>query len=213
MERRISLQLVLSVLVGVAVVAYLGMILWLSSKKPDSSTQEGSMQVVEATVKITLVAAQEVEISFSSKQAPQDSDDVILVFPSGTPEDTFTIRISSRELNTLSESGIPGWQHLNVINIEIVDKDNALIDAPVDVCFILNDENWNQLITNPNSYRVEYFDENITPASWAPLAQTIMNERHMICGQATQLSLFALSTNNANQIIPITGATNEPYRP
>jgi len=213
MERRPSLQLILSILVGIGVVIYLGMILYLSSKKPDSSTQEGAMQVVQATIKITLEPEQEVEISFSSKLAPPNTDDVVLVFPSGTPDETFTIRISSRDLNTLSESGIPGWQHINVINVEIINKDNGPIDVPVDVCFVLSDENWSLFMTNPDSYRVEYFDESFSPASWIPLTKTSMEERHMVCGQTTNLSLFALSTKNIDQVIPLTGGTREPYQP
>lgn len=213
MERRPSLRLILSIVVGVAVVIYLGMILYLSSRKPDSSTQEGAMQVFQATIEITLEPAREVEISFSSKMAPPDMDDVVLVFPSGTPDETYTIRISSRDLDTLSEVGVPGWQHLNVINVEIMNKENAPIEVPMEVCFVLTNESWNEFITTPGSFRVEFFDETLSPASWIPLTQNILDDRHMICGMATKLSLFALSTNNVNQITPPEAGTHEPYRP
>jgi len=77
---------------------------------------------------------------------------------------------------------------------------------------VLNDAALADYKENPQNYRVEYFNEDVSPASWDPLPKQTYLTRRLVCGQTDNAGLFALAVYS-DQPVPVTGESPQPYQP
>jgi len=73
--------------------------------------------------------------------------------------------------------------------------ESVVLMQPVLLCFHLAPDQWAAQQTDPGTYRVEAFDESMTPPEWHPLTPAPGWDPEQVCGLVEHLSLFGLSRN------------------
>jgi hypothetical protein len=180
-----------------------GLVVMQGLLRPDSSTQSGGVQFVQATQEVNPGQAMTVA-----------AGPVTVYVPQGATNQPGTIAIIPREANLFPTAGDTVWTRPQVVNIEFHDPQgtpypSATFSQPVEVCFQLSQDQWNDYSARPDAYQVHYYAEDQNPPHWVLLPVTNHPDKLQICGQTDHFSLFALAVK-ANASIPITGVTPFP---
>ena len=138
-------------------------------------------------------------------------DDVTIYVPSNATNQEGTISIAAAQPNLLVVTDNTEWRLHKVANLQFQSPDGEAVpdisfSQPVDVCFRLTEEQWQEFSTQPGIYQVRHYIEGANPPYWEVLPQTTYPDQLQVCGQAYQLSAFALAIRVDTQV-PITGST------
>jgi hypothetical protein len=177
-------------------------------RPPQSSTQDGSMNFVQATESFT-----------SGVDITINVDSVTVHVPRNAINETGSIFITLRESDLFPAAGEPGWIRPQVVNVEFrnsqgIPSPQVTFLSPMEICFTLNQEQWTDFSTRPDAYHVQYYAEQRNPPRWESLSTKTYLERLQICGLTNHLSLFSLAIM-LQVVVPATGDTSipGPYAP
>jgi hypothetical protein len=101
------------------------------------------------------------------------------------------------------------WILLRVVTVEFQSPDGRTLSgvsfsAPVEICFQLTQEQWQAYTKEPDSFRVQYYAELMSPPRWEMLPPSTYPDRLQLCGQTHDLSVFGLAVQ-VQPGIPVTG--------
>lgn len=180
-----------SLVVGVIVLVVL-----IGLGRPESSTQNGSIEFYRAAQEI--VVGQEIVIGVNNATlyVPKDAINMagsIFIFP--------------REPNLFTPPGDTTWIRPLVVNVEFRDSAGTPIPhikfvKPAEICFRITKERWKDYTNHPNEYQVQTYSEEKNPPTWEPLQMVTHPERLQLCGVIDHLTLFALATKPGT-LIPL----------
>jgi hypothetical protein len=156
-----------------------------------------------------------IEILFGAPPAPArdarvfSQDDVTIYMPSDATEldGTLFIAVAGPNLSLVLDD--IRWFLLRVATVEFRSPDGRTLSgvsfsAPVEICFQLTEEQWQAYTEKPDSYRVQYYADLMSPPRWEALPQSTYPDRFQLCGQTHDLSVFGLAVQ-AQPGIPVTG--------
>jgi hypothetical protein len=194
----------LAILVAFILTASLvGLVVLQGLVRPDSSTQSGSIQFIQATKMVTPGQDMTVKVGTVTVYLPKDA-----------ASEPGTISIIPREANLFPTTGDTVWTRPQVVNIEYQNNlgtpyPGLVFNQAAEVCFELTQDQWNDYSWRPDAYQVHSYAEDQNPPHWVLLPTTNRSQTRELCGQTTHLSLFALAVK-ADVNIPITGFTPFP---
>jgi hypothetical protein len=179
----------------------LALVLTLGLRKPESSTQDGAIEFVQADGNL-----------IPGEDATLVMDNVTVYVPSEAIKETGSIFITSRELDLLPISDDLEWNRIQVVNVEYKDVEgnlhtHATFPSPVEICFQITAEEWSDYLQQPDDVQVQTYIEQ--EKMWESLKMVTHPVEYELCGETSHLSLFALAVRQ-KMIIPVTGATPTP---
>jgi hypothetical protein len=103
------------------------------------------------------------------------------------------------------------WTRTEVVIVEFLDMERRAVRGitfakPIEICFRLDEEEWQSFTAAPDAYQVQIYAEDKNPAVWEALPIVTYPEQSQVCGQTTHLSIFGLATR-LEPGIPVTGPT------
>lgn len=103
------------------------------------------------------------------------------------------------------------WTRTEVVIVEFLDMNGRALPGitfanPIEICFHLDEEQWQSFTVSPDSFQVQIYTEDRNPSAWEALPMTTHPEEFQVCGQTTHLSIFGLATRLEGEI-PVTGPT------
>ena len=179
------------------------------NQSPASSTQETEAILIQGTALVT--AGKSVVVS------TPDGDFSINVPPDAI-ESGGSLVVVEREPNLFAESAQDlerVWLRPRIVNVVYRNSRNEIINdpvfqQPVELCFLLNENEWARYLRLPQDHQIQYYKETETPKKWVGL-KTYANElNRTLCARVDHLTLFALSIQGAP--MPVTGQY-EIYQP
>ena len=147
----------------------------------------------------------------SRELATISQGDVTIYVPAGATNQEGTISIAATEPDLLMITDNTEWMLHKVANLQFLSPDGEPVpdisfSQPLDVCFRLTEEQWQEFSTQPEIYQVRHYAEDTNSPYWEVLPQTSYPDQLQVCGQAYQLSAFALAIRVDTEV-PVTGPT------
>jgi len=196
-------QKIAMVFIIVLSVSVISLIFLIGLKQPDSSTQDGAIEFAQATQVFT--PGQDMTIQVTN---------VVVFVPKNATTLEGKFSVIKRESNLLSATGGSEWHRPLVINVEYLNNNGVPyreVDFvnPIQICFKLNNEQWQDYNKRPKDYLIQFFAEDQNPPRWENLVMVSDTEKFQLCGLTNHLSLFALAIWS-EEAIPVTGLTPAP---
>lgn len=194
--------------VSVLIIAVILVVLQ-GNQSPVSSTQETEAILVQGTALVT--PGKSVVVS-------TPNGDFSINVPPDAIEAGGSLVVVEREPNLFSESAKDierVWLRPRIVNVVYRNSKNEIINDPVfqqsvELCFLLNQNEWARYLRLPQDHQIQYYKETDTPKKWVGL-KTYANEfDRTLCARVDHLTLFALSIQGAP--MPVTGQY-EIYQP
>ena len=145
---------------GVLVVATIALFIIIGRKLSNSSTHTSSLEFVEV--------AQEV--------APNQDfvigvNNTTVYVPKGATTMSGVISITPREPNLFSNVAEKGWVRSPVVNVEYWNGQGTpypqvSFTMPVQICFKITSELWQEYSLHPDEFQVQYYAEDLNPTRW-----------------------------------------------
>lgn len=170
-------------------------------KPSNSSTQEGSIDFEHAIEEFTTGQAITASVENITVYVPKDSINL-----------KGSISIIPREPNMFTSAGEAEWNRPQIVNVEFQTSEGAThvtFSNPIQICFGMTDEQWQDFLQQPDRFQVQYYAEEKNPPVWEFLPVTSYPDRLQLCGQTYHLSTFALAIKSETTI-PMTGPTAAP---
>lgn len=189
-----------------------GVVIWMGLSNPKSSTVEPTLPaLVQAKVKISNNTA--LYIPITGQAVGLQPGDVIAMIPFESTSSEGYLSIIKREANMFPNAGELGWNRPSIVNVEFIDEAGQTIvgfefDKPIEICFVLSNESWQDFIHNRDNYQIQLYKDN--PVNWKSLPQAFHYDLHQLCGLSKHLSLFALAVRGELQA---TGTPTDIYVP
>jgi hypothetical protein len=122
---------------------------------------------------------------------------VSVFVPEGAITTAGFLSLVPRETNLFTRPD-EGWRRPNVVNLEFYDTGGALapnftFTMPINICFDLDNQEWQALQATPEQFTVQFWNEESSPAEWEDLSVFPLSARGQLCGSVSHLSLFALA--------------------
>ena len=138
-------------------------------------------------------------------------DDITVYVPPDATTQAGTISISAAQPDLVVVSDNTEWMLHRVANLEFQSPNGLPVpdisfSQPLDICFSLAEEHWQEFSARPGIYQVRHYIEEANPPYWEVLPQTTYPDQRQVCGQSYQLSAFALAIR-VDTDIPVTGPT------
>lgn len=138
-------------------------------------------------------------------------DDITVYVPPDATTQAGTISISAAQPDLVVVSDNTEWMLHRVANLEFQSPNGLPVpdisfSQPLDICFSLAEEHWQEFSARPGIYQVRHYIEEANPPYWEVLPQTTYPDQRQVCGQSYQLSAFALAIRVDTEI-PVTGPT------
>jgi hypothetical protein len=194
--------------VGLFIIAsFLGIVMWQGSEPPDSSISNASPVFMQGSAQV--LADRPVVLN-------NQRGDIVLNIPCCSLGIGGTITMVEREPDLFAQPyWLEAWSRPKVIQVEFTNTagevvPNAYSSTAVELCFILNDQQWEQYQLNPTGYQIQYYDNMYRPYEWRRILSYESEEDNSICAETSRLGLFTLAMTDEE--LPITGG-NELYRP
>ena len=126
------------------------------------------------------------------------SGDVLILVPGGVVEEGGTVVYEHYQPDILSEAGKPGWTRPQILDVQLQDHlgrslSGTVFDTPIEVCFVLQEDQWLLYQRSPSSFDVQFYDEAQSPPGWQSLPTLAYGDQHLFCGQTSHLTLIALA--------------------
>ena len=192
------------ILVIFLVVGFSALVILTGSQRPDSSTRDDSIEFVIATEEFTTSEDLVISVSNATLYVPKDAIDVMgTISITPFPPDLFSIAEQNE------------WSRTLVVNIEYRNENDepytlVTLAKPFQICFKVIDERWQDYLSRPDEYQVQYYAEGQDPPRWESLPKLTHPERNELCGEADHFSLFALAIRKSGGAIPLTSMTPTP---
>jgi hypothetical protein len=189
------------------IASLLGIVMWLGSEPPDSSVSNASPVFMQDRAQV--LADRPVVINNQRR-------DIVLRIPCCSLGIGGTVTMVEREPDLFAQPyWLEEWNRPRVIHVEFATPagevvENAFSSTPIEVCFVLDEQQWQQYRADPTGFEIQYYDNMYRPYEWRRLSSYENEERNSLCAETARLSLFALAM--MDNVIPVTGE-NEPYRP
>lgn len=191
-----------SVLIIIALVVISGsMVILLRSRSADGVSIQTNPQ--------TNPQANPVVLERVTKAISSDADttlslgDMTLYVPTGATNLAGFISINPGQPNLFPAAGEPGWTRPVIVSVEYRDNEGTLASGIsflklVQICFKLNDAQWQDFNQRLNAYQVQYYAENLGLSRWIVLPRVTNPDKQQVCGAADHLSMFALAIKPAD---------------
>lgn len=136
--------------------------------------------------------------TMTGESLPLISGDVLILVPGGVVAGGGTVVFEHHQPDILGEAGEPGWTRPQILNVELLDHlgrslSGMVFDTPIDICFVLQEAQWQHYQRSPSSFDVQFYDEAQSPPRWQSLPTLAYGDRHLFCGQLSHLTLIALA--------------------
>lgn len=207
MSRRSNRTIFLLAFIVLLSLGLLVLVVWMSSHSPQSSVAEPTFPaLIQSSADVTI--GQPMLVSMKSGQITRfKPGDVMVMIPGGAMELDGYIEIINREPDMYVDSGEPGWSRPIIANIVFKDMDgepqkNMKFRKPLEICFGMDAETWQEYFPNHTSYQVQRYDMSQDPPKWVDLPKREYADRYQLCGKSSRLSLFGLAINDNHQPIP-----------
>jgi hypothetical protein len=124
-----------------------------------------------------------------------------LLVPAGATNLIGYLSLVPGEPNQYPAAGDPGWTRPVIVGIEYRDDEGTPTPGfsflkPIEICFTLNDSQWQDYGDRLDAYQVEYYAENLGVSRWIVLPRVTQPDTHQLCGTTDFPSLFALAAKN-----------------
>ena len=192
------------ILVIFLVVGFSALVILTGSQRPYSSTRDDSIEFVIATEEFTTNEDLVISVSNATLYVPKDAINVVgTISITPFPPDLFSVAEQTE------------WSRTLVVNIEYRNENDrpytlVTLTKPFQICFKILDERWQDYLSRPDEYQVQYYAEGQEPPRWESLPKLTHPERNELCGEANHFSLFALAIRKVGGEIPLTSVTPTP---
>ena len=190
------------------------LVLWQGFIKPESSLLNDS----------TIWDKKEAEIpeneSFlmsmkSGVVVPFLPEDVMVFIPANSSSVLGKLEITLHDSSVLTESNASQWTRLEVVNVEVKDKQGKIMEVqdlpvPIEICFTLDEKTWEDYLSREDAYGVQFYTETSDGMDWELIETASYPVRKQICGITPHLSFFALAVDQSIPASP--SSTPEPTK-
>jgi hypothetical protein len=123
---------------------------------------------------------------------------VSFYLPRGSTNLSGYLSMIPREPNLYPLAGESWWSRPFVINIVYLNYQGTPAPSidfmqPVQLCFQISEEQWQDFTQRQDAYQVEYYADGSGVPRWVPLHRSANPQNRQVCGATDHLSLFALA--------------------
>lgn len=192
---------ILVLFVGLAI----GLIFWVGTNEPDSSTGNGDQGLEQDTAEIEPGETTTISLEVSGATAIIFHDPITI---SGT------YSLALQEPIT-SSSTSQAWSRRRIISLDFFDSEGTVVphisfeNIIIVICFPLNDEDWAHMQETPIEIQVQFWNEALPSPGWEEVPTSTLYDSKRFCGIIDHLSLFALATREKEAAVE----TPEPDEP
>ena len=127
-------------------------------------------------------------------------EDIMVFVPANSSSDLSKLEITLHDSSVLTESETSEWVRLQVVNVEVKDKQGKIIEVqdlsvPIEVCFTLDEKTWEDYLSRKEAYGVQFYTETSEGMDWDFIEVASYPVRKQICGVTPHLSFFALAVD------------------
>ena len=189
------------VIVGFELIALLVVctVLWQGFKKPESSLSKDSTIIDQAEAEIPEGQAFVMSL-LSGEIIPVLPNDIMVFVPDSAANVPGSLEITSHSPTILTNGEDPEWVRLQVVNIELKDKQGKIskvedLPSSIEICFTLDDDTFADYLYRSEAYQVQFYTETEDGLKWSFVDTVAYPDRQQVCGMTRHLSFFALAVN------------------
>jgi hypothetical protein len=189
------------VIVGFELIALLVIctVLWQGFKKPESSLSKDSTIIDQAEAEIPEGQAFVMSL-LSGEILPVLPNDIMVFVPDSAATIPGSLEITSHSPTILSNGEDPEWVRLQVVNVELKDKQGKIskvedLPSSIEICFTLDNDTWADYLYRSEAYQVQFYTETDDGLKWSFVDTVAYPDRKQVCGLTRHLSFFGLAVN------------------